>query len=94
VAVGLDTVEGAQNLADRLVVDDALLCEHHDVGAVDGQVGVEDAFVGVERGEELASRAAAEAVAADGGLPSRFVHAGLVLSVAHSIIPPSRGRPH
>jgi hypothetical protein len=64
----LYVVERGENLACRVVGDDSLLCEHHDVGAVDGEVGLEDTAVGREAGEEAAGGAAAEAVTADDGV--------------------------
>ncbi len=50
VAVDLDRVEGGQDLAGDVVVDDSLLGEHHDVCTVDLEVRLENSFVGRKRG--------------------------------------------
>jgi hypothetical protein len=65
VARGLDVGERLEDRRRVRPVDDVLLVEHHDVGAVHGDVGGEDALVGRETRHEPPGRAAAEALAAD-----------------------------
>ena len=65
VARRLHVVERFEDGRGVVAVDDTLFVEHHDVGAVDGEVRLEDAFVGRETREEPAGGAAAETLAAN-----------------------------
>ena len=90
VARVLDGCQRCQHLAGRLGVDYPLFGQHHDVRAVDGEVGREDALVVGQRGEERPGGPAREAVPADDrlvvvvGRARRFV----VLAVTHIVTPP------
>jgi len=83
VARRFDVLECGEDGARVLLGDDVLLCEHHDVCAVDGEVGREDALVVGKRGEKVPCGATGEPLAADDGLVGgRAVAGGGAIGVA------------